>query len=126
MTRFYCLVAGSRTFTDYSLLSRKLDKILSNQSDVVIVSGGAHGADTLAEYYAKERGYGLKIFHANWNLYGKSAGYKRNEKMWDYITSVANAEHRGCVCFWDGQSKGTAHNFEFAKVNDTPLRVIKF
>ena len=126
MTRFYCLVAGSRTFSDYSLLSRKLDKILSNQSDVTIVSGGAQGADALAERYAKERGYDLQVFHANWNKFGKSAGFKRNAKMWEYLTEVADAEHRGCVCFWDGSSKGTAHNFGFAKANNTPLRIIRF
>lgn len=126
MSKFYCLIAGSRTFTDYSLLSSKLDRILSNQQEVVIVTGGARGADSLAERYAKERGYGLKVFNANWNKYGKSAGFKRNEKMWEYLTEVADAEHRGCVCFWDGSSKGTAHNFGFAKCNDTPLRVIHF
>lgn len=123
---FYCLIAGSRTFTDYSLLSTKLDKILSNQTDVTFIVGNAKGADALAVLYAKEHGFAYKIFHANWNKFGKSAGFKRNEKMWEYLTEVADAEHRGCVCFWDGSSKGTAHSFEFAKANNTPLRIIRF
>ena len=55
--KFYVLVAGSRTFTDYELMKSKLDKLLINHNDVVVVSGGARGADTLAERYAKEKGY---------------------------------------------------------------------
>lgn len=120
---FYCIVAGSRSFTDYQLLSAKLDRILSNYTDVTIVTGGAKGADHLAEQYAKKHGYGLHIFRAAWDLYGKSAGYRRNEDMHRFISEH---EHRGCVCFWDGESCGTQHNFQLAKRFHTPLRVIKF
>lgn len=120
---FYCLVVGSRSFEDYGLLSRKLDKILSNHKDVTIVSGGARGADTLAERYAKEHGYGLRIFYPDWDRFGKSAGYRRNEAMHRFISEH---EHRGCVCFWDGKSRGTQHNFKLADSLHTPLRIIKF
>ena len=120
---FYCLVAGSREFNDYQLLKEKLDKILSNQPHVVIVSGGARGADSLAERYAKEKGVLNVIFPAKWNIYGKSAGYKRNQEMHEYIS---HSDKRGIVCFWDGQSKGTAHNFELAKKYGTPLRIIRY
>jgi hypothetical protein len=46
------IVAGSRTFRDYQLLSDSIDKfILSHQdcTEVVIVSGTAMGADRLGE-----------------------------------------------------------------------------
>ena len=43
------IVAGSRTFDDYTLLKEKLDFFLKNQKDVVIVSGTAKGADKLGE-----------------------------------------------------------------------------
>ena len=66
---FYCLVAGSRTFNDYALLKNKLDAILSNHAPyVTIVSGGAKGADALAEQSADECGYEKKIFFANSDL----------------------------------------------------------
>lgn len=119
---FFCLVVGSRNFSDYSLMKSKLDTFLKNQSDVVIVSGGARGADTLAERYAKEKGYLFKIFPAEWDKFGRVAGYIRNEQMHSYIS---NAENRGCVAFWDGKSKGTQHNFKLAEKYNNPLRVVR-
>ena len=44
----YCLVVGSRNFTDYKTMCKALDLILANYTNVVIVSGGAKGADALA------------------------------------------------------------------------------
>ena len=41
------------------------------KNDVEIISGGAKGADYLGERFAKENGYNLRIFKANWNKYGK-------------------------------------------------------
>ena len=83
MNEFYLLVAGSRSFNNYSLLKEKLDYLLKNQisKEIHIVSGGAKGTDTLAERYAREKGYQLHIFPADWNSFGKSAGYLRNKQM---------------------------------------------
>lgn len=119
---FYCLVVGSRTFNDYAFMKRKLDHILQNKDRVVIVSGGARGADSLAERYAKEKGYPTKVFKANWDRYGKQAGFLRNREMHKYI---AKAKDRGVVAFWQNQSKGTAHNFELAEEYHNPIRIIK-
>lgn len=120
---FFCLIVGGRNFNNYDLLKRKLDKILQNQNKVFIISGGARGADTLAEKYAKEKGYGFKVFIANWDKYGKSAGYIRNTQMHDFINHFLN---RGMVAFWDGKSKGTKQNFDLAKRYYTPIRIIRF
>ena len=120
---FICLVAGSRSFNDYELLSQTLDNLLSNQPKVAIVSGGARGADSLAERYAKERNLPLKVFTADWNRFGKSAGYKRNRQMHEFIAKFQN---RGCVCFWDGESKGTQHNFKLCDEFKNPLRIKLF
>ena len=59
MMNFKVVIAGGRDFNDYKLLKEKMDWILSNKSssNIVIVSGGAHGADLLGELYAKEKGY---------------------------------------------------------------------
>lgn len=124
---FYLLVAGSRGFNNYPFLKVKLDNLLQYQSEsgreIHIVSGGARGADTFAEWYAKERGYKMHVFPADWDRFGKSAGYRRNEQMHQFI---AQFPKRGCVCFWDGKSKGTRHNFELCKTYDTPLRKVLF
>lgn len=45
------IIAGGRMFTDYELLEQKVDEILRNIDEPVIISGGARGADTLGEKY---------------------------------------------------------------------------
>lgn len=123
MEKFYILIAGSRSYADYDTCKKILDYLLVNKKEVCVVSGGAKGADALAERYADERGYEKRIFPADWNKNGKRAGYLRNEEMHKFISSF---ENRGCVCFWDGESKGTAHNFELVKKYGTPIRVFDF
>ena len=85
-----------------------------------IVSGGARGADSLAEKYSKINNIPIKIFKADWNYYGKKAGFIRNKKMHNYLKQF---ENRACICFWDGVSTGTKHNFQLCKENDTELIV---
>jgi hypothetical protein len=80
------VVAGGREYENYPELSQKLDQTISQLNipegmSVNIVSGGARGADTLAEKYAQERGLGLQVFPANWNEKGLSAGTLRNTQM---------------------------------------------
>lgn len=118
---FFCLVVGSRSFEDYSLLCTKLDALLTNQSNVVIVSGGSNGADALAEKYAYEHNYQVIVFPAEWEKLGKRAGYIRNVTMHKFISHF---EKRGCVAFWDGKSKGTQHSFELARLYHTPIRTV--
>lgn len=117
---FYCLIVGSRSYSDYSEFKRIVDYLLSNKENIIIVSGGANGADSLAKLYATEKGYEFLEFPADWNTYGKRAGYIRNEQMHQYISQHTQ---RGCIAFWDGQSTGTTHNFSLAKTYKNPIRV---
>lgn len=112
------IIAGSRNFDDSYLMMIKMDKILENLPEVEIVSGGAKGADTLGEQYAKTYGHGLKIFPADWNKYGKSAGYIRNEEMAKYADCL--------VAFWDGKSRGTKHMIDLANKYGLQTRTILF
>lgn len=101
------IIAGSREFNDYDLLVKICDIILKNKNEeIIIMSGGAKGADTLGEKYAKERNYKIIKILPEWNKYGKQAGILRNIKMAheaDYL-----------IAFWDGKSKGTKHMIEYA------------
>ena len=121
MTRI--LIAGSRSYNDYEEFRDIMNFICKDYNDIEIVSGGAHGADFLAEKYAKEYKLKLTIFKSQGDLYGKSAGYKRNIEMQNYISQSPS---RLCVCFWDGESKGTKHNFNAAKERNTELIVYNF
>lgn len=97
-------IIGSRTFNDYELLKNEVDKYLEDIT--CIISGGARGADSLGERYAKEHNIPIKIFYANWNLHGNKAGYLRN------IDIIENAHI--VIAFWDGTSKGTKHSIDLA------------
>jgi len=107
---FKVAVVGGRDFTDYELLAKVLDVALSKKrltNDIVIVSGMARGADTLGKKYATERGYKVVKCPAEWDTYGKRAGYMRNVGM----AKISNA----VVAFWDGKSKGTEHMINVSK-----------
>ncbi len=98
-------IIGSRNINDYNLLKNFLNSLNININK--IISGGARGVDTLAEIYAKEYNIPIKIYKAEWDTLGKSAGYIRNR---DIITNSDIV-----VCLWDGISKGTKHSLELAK-----------
>jgi len=112
------IIAGGRNFRDYDKLRESCDNILVNQKEVEIVSGTAAGADTLGERYAQEKGYEVKKFPAQWDLYGKSAGYKRNQQMAEYAD--------GLIAFWDGNSKGTKHMIDIANKMGLKVRVVRY
>ena len=67
---FKVIVAGGRDFFDYTLLSKKLDAILSKKEHIIIVSGMAKGADSLCERYAREHNFLLSHFPALCNQHG--------------------------------------------------------
>lgn len=82
------------------------------------MSGTANGADQLSERWAKEFGYLIKYFPANWEKYGKLAGYKRNKQMAEYADAL--------IAFWDGKSKGTKHMIDLAKEQNLQVRVVRY
>jgi hypothetical protein len=93
------------------------DYIVAHEK-VQIVSGGARGADALGEKLAKELDLPCKIFPANWDVYGRSAGYKRNRQMAEYADML--------IAFWDGKSKGTEHMINLAREYDLDIEIIRY
>jgi hypothetical protein len=115
------IIAGTRKFADYTLLCSSCDRLLSQKGlthDIIIVSGTARGADKLGERYAKERGYNVELFPADWENKGRAAGYIRNADM------ANNAD--ALIAFWDGTSHGTAHMIDIARKKNLPVRVIRY
>jgi hypothetical protein len=111
------LVAGSRTFNDFERLSLSIANVVEKLSlpSIVIVSGGARGADSLAEQYAKENNIPFVIFKAQWDIFGKSAGIIRNEEMGRFSDLL--------IAFWDGESRGTKHMINFMRGLQKPVYV---
>lgn len=115
---FKVIVAGTRTFDNYELLKEKLDFYLQARSPVMIISGGAAGADKLGERYARENKCSIMQMDANWQAYGKGTGPKRNEQM----AQKADA----CIVFWNGQSRDTLNMIENARKYSLALKIVRY
>ena len=86
--------------------------------DDKIVSGDARGADTLGAEYGTRHGIPVIHFPAQWDTYGKAAGFIRNEEMAEYGDYL--------VAFWDGASKGTAQMIQAMKRKGKHGKVVLF
>ena len=95
------LIAGSRSIKEYDL-----EKHIPN-GITMIITGGADGIDILAEQYADKKRISKLILRPQYNLYGRSAPLKRNEKMVE-LCDVA-------LIIWDGKSRGTKYTLEYAE-----------
>lgn len=121
MDNFKVIIAGSRGFNNYKLLCEQCNKYLRDKRithNIIIVSGGARGADKLGEKYAQDEGFSLEIYLAQWDKYGKRAGFRRNEQM----AEVADA----LIAFWDGKSHGTKHMIDIMNKKNLQVKVIKY
>lgn len=109
-------VIGSRGFDNYELV----EQVLSDYKDKVslVISGGAIGADTLGEQWAKNNNINTVIYPADWVKYGKRAGFVRNNDI-IYSCDV-------CVAFWDGESRGTLDSIKKAESMGKEIILIKY
>jgi hypothetical protein len=99
------IVAGSRTINSEWHVSQAIWSCGWEIDE--IVTGGARGVDTIAHEYAKAHSVATRVFPADWERYGKSAGVRRNIEMADYADAL--------IAVWDGESKGTAHMIRIAE-----------
>lgn len=113
------IVCGGRDFDDYGYLEKCLNGVIAEVGcDVVIVCGKAKGADTLGERYGKSHDLPIDCYPADWERYGKSAGFRRNLVMLDNADMV--------VAFWDGKSKGTQHTITVGRNRGLDVRVFSY
>ena len=89
------------------------------QQPDLIVSGGATGADTLAQDWADENGIEIKVFSVepeDWKEFGRKAGHLRNQKIVDLATHM--------IAFPSySKSIGTFDSIRKAKKKGIPLWV---
>ena len=119
---FRVAIVGGRKFNDYQMLRKAVDHMLQKKIaegfKIVILDGGAIGADALGKKYALERGFEVCTHKADWDLHGKSAGYRRNEVMSNDADAV--------IAFWDQQSRGTAHMIRYTQSRNKPVQVFTY
>lgn len=109
-------VVGSRGFNDYKLMKDTLDEY--KDKVFLIVSGGARGADSLAEKWADENNIKTLIHKPDWDRYGKIAGFLRNTDI------VADSDI--IIGFWDGMSAGTENSINMAKKEGKLEKIVYF
>ena len=107
-------IIGSRDFENYALLKTTLESFSPTQ----IISGGAKGADALAERYAAEHDIELIVYKADWKQFGRGAGVIRNRQIVDHCDQV--------IAFWDGKSRGTKSSIDYAKKLGKPVLIVSF
>ena len=80
------IISGGRK---YKFTNEDIDLLHSIRHNITeIVHGGAAGADTEAGMYAQVYNIPCKVFKADWNRFGKSAGHLRNRDMAVYADAV--------------------------------------
>lgn len=81
------LISGSRGWNDPNPIGKVLDAFqrdaLKNGDEVVVIHGGARGADSIAHSEAVKRGIRVIVEKADWDRNGKAAGPIRNQLMLD-------------------------------------------
>lgn len=92
-------IVGSREYPDLELVRQFVRRLAAKYPEATLVSGGAQGVDQAAEAEAQRVGLKTLIFLAEWERYGRSAGFRRNSTIVDNADVV--------VAFWDGYSRGT-------------------
>lgn len=119
MKEFKLIVFGSRDFEDYSMLETtlvSLSNTVYKDQAISVVTGMAKGADALGYLFALKNNVVNYKFPADWNKYGRQAGYLRNIQMGEFSD--------GGVAFWDGKSKGTLHMIKYLEHLNKPVHLI--
>ena len=100
-------IIGSRNYTDYKKLESVLDEFFSNIENFSIISGGAHGVDTLAKIWSQKNNIKYKEIKPDYLRYKRAAPLIRNK---DIVFEADNI-----IAFWDGKSRGTKFTIDYAK-----------
>ena len=118
-------IVGGRDFNDQFTMAEYIAIFMTaftnkecNPPEVEVISGGAKGADSLGEKFAKIYQCKVTVFKPDWKKYGKSAGFRRNQTIVDNCDMV--------LAFWDGVSRGTEDTIRKAKKARKPTFIVYY
>lgn len=100
------LICGSRDWTDVSAIQKRVAQLDPTQP-LIVIHGGAQGADTIAGKACHEEGIHTACVRALWSHFDKRAGHIRNQVMIDLQPDLV-------IAFTTG-SPGTAGTIELAE-----------
>jgi hypothetical protein len=116
------IVAGSRSIKELepSRRGREVRNAIEEAPFEIdeVVSGTCEGVDKMGEFYAEQNGLEVQRLPALWDVWGKSAGPRRNSLMVEYADAL--------IAVWDGESRGTEDVIEKAQSEDLDVHVYRF
>jgi len=114
-------IVGSRAFKNYAQLKQTALEYIG--PDDWVVSGGALGADSMAQRLVKEQGNTIVIIYPRWrndvngeSIYDAGAGFKRNKRIVEESDIVLAFYQKGRF-----QQGGTANTAAWARQLDKEL-----
>lgn len=116
------LITGSRDWTDKVTIAQAIREawlVAGRPYGVVVVTGGARGADYIAGVYAKRLGFSVevhKVTQDEWAASGPAAGPQRNKLMVDLGADV-------CLAFIRNESRGATGCAEMAQKAGIPTHI---
>lgn len=105
-------IIGSRSLADYDIAP-----VVDALQPAEIVSGGAKGADSLAEQYARQKGIKATIIQPDYQKNGRAATFIRDRQIADAADMV--------LAFWDGKSHGTGYTIDYARKHGKTVKIVK-
>lgn len=107
------MVTGSREWTNVSCIQNALNACEQPNAQMVLVQGGARGADRMASEIAERRGWRVVTLYPDWESYGRSAGIRRNADM----VSRYGPHTAHFLAFSHNHSAGTEHTIHLISSN---------
>jgi hypothetical protein len=117
---FKVLICGDRRWNQERPIQAALLRLKKKHGDLLVIEGGAPGADRLAQKIAHEMNLHVAEVPALWPTRFRSAGPQRNEAMLSLEPDLVLAFHK----FIDN-SKGTADMVARARKSGIPVKVLK-
>lgn len=109
------IICGGRDFSNYDYLCISMDQCRKWWNLTTIITGGARGADTLGHRWAVSRKLDTEVYPADWDRFGKGAGFIRNELMLSMGPSVVIAYKGG---------NGTEHMINISRQANVPVFIL--
>ena len=110
------IVAGSREIHNVDLIETHMLAFEDRYGLFDLICGMARGVDMAAHDIAESYRIPIHEYPAEWDKYGRGAGYRRNVEM----AQAADA----LLLVWDGESRGSKHMLDVAIQRRMPTIVI--
>lgn len=115
------LITGSRSWDREDIICDELTRFAQwarrSGETVSMLSGTAKGADQICEKFARSLGFVIERYPANWDLYGKRAGFVRNQQMVDTKPDY-------CLAFVKNGSRGASMTARIAELSGIRTRIV--